>query len=86
MRTGFFELYFSPDVVDSVVQFTNAYAEEHIADKRAYQNSKCEWTPTTREEIYKLIAFLIFQGMHRLPSMHDYWRDHLCTTAIMHDI
>ena len=70
----FFQLYCSEEVVDDIVRFTNAYAEEHIAEKRTYQNSQGGWTPTTREEMYKFFALLIFQGMHRLPCIRDYWR------------
>ena len=49
-ESDFFKLFFSPDVVDSIVLYTNAYAVAHIAAKPTYANANGQWTPTTRDE------------------------------------
>ena len=76
-ENDFFKLYSTPQVVDSIVQFTNTYATTRIAEEygRSYtRRSDGQWEPTTLEEIYKFLALLIFLGVFKLPEMKDYWR------------
>ena len=72
-ESDFFKLFFSPDVVDSIVLYTNAYAVAHIAAKPTYANANGQWTPTTRDEMYSFLALLLFQAYLKLPDMGDYW-------------
>ena len=50
-----------------------AYAQANIAAKLSPANKHGEWTPTTREEIYSLLAVLLHQALNRLPEVKDYW-------------
>ena len=70
----FFELFFS-GVVDNIVEFTNVYAAAHLAERSSYAEANGEWEQTTREEMYKLFACLLFQGFNKLPATRDYWRE-----------
>ena len=72
-ESDFFKLFFTAEVVDSMVQFTNAYAVANIANKPAYANTNGEWTPTTRVEMYRFLALLLFQAYFKLPEMEEYW-------------
>ena len=60
--------------MDSLVDFTNTYAAAHIGEKKSYADENGQWIPTTREEMYKFIALLIFQAYYKLPAIRDYWR------------
>ena len=74
----FFKLFFPPHVVDAIVEYTNAYAQANIAAKPSHANKDGEWTPTTRGEIYRLLAVLLYQALNRLPEVKDYW----CTESL----
>ena len=70
----FFRLYFSDEIVDDIVQFTNAHAHANIPSRPLYsRHSDGHWQDTTREEIYKVIALLIHQSLSKLPEACDYW-------------
>ena len=60
--------------MDHIVLFTNAYAAAHIAAKLTYANNNGQWTPSTRPEMYKFLALIIFMGWHPLPEMKDFWK------------
>ena len=72
-EADFFRLFFSVDVVERIVEFTNAYAVARIAERSSYSVNN-EWTPTTVQEMYCFLALLLFQGFHKLPEIRDYWK------------
>ena len=73
-----FEAFFPPYVVDAINEYTKAYAQANIAAKPSHANKDDEWTPTTREEIYRLLSVLLDQALNRLPVVKDYW----CTESL----
>ena len=77
-REGDFSSFFPPHVVDAIVEYTSAYAQANIAAKLSHANKDGEWTPTTREEIYRLLAVLFYQALNRLQEVKDYW----CTESL----
>lgn len=70
----FFQLCFDDRVVEKIVDYTNAYARAHIHERPTYANKEGQWTPTTCDEIRRLMAFLIYQGFARMPSLKSYWK------------
>lgn len=65
-------LFFSPAVGEfPIVLFRNAYAPAKIAERPSRHGN--EWVDTTQDEsytaIYKLIAFINFQGIQKLPKI-----------------
>ena len=72
----FFNLYFTVDMIDFIVNHTNSYAWEHITDNshRSYALPDGSWQETNRDEIRKLIALLIYFGIVKVGSSVDkYW-------------
>ena len=60
-----FKLFFTTQVVESLVANTNKYAESHDKSFR--------WQPLTGRKFYAFLAIVIFMGMVRVPSVQDYW-------------
>jgi hypothetical protein len=63
-----FELFFTADLQQKIVDETNCYAKQVMGDVR-YSS----WTKITREELKTFIGFSILMGINRLPSVDDYW-------------
>jgi len=79
-EADFFSLFFTDDIVDSIVQFTNSFADAHIAGKQSYATAEGHWRRTTAGEIRNLIALLIYMGVVRYPHIEHYWS----TTPLLH--
>jgi len=60
----FFEMFFTAEVIDNLVQQTNLYAE---------QNGTRHWHETTSSEIKSFLGLLIAMGIHRLPNYRQFW-------------
>ena len=69
----FFKLYFTEELVDHLVRFTNAYADANFARAPSYANSEGNWELTTQDEMYRFLACLVLMGMCRFPIIDDYW-------------
>ena len=69
----FFMLFFTAEVIASIAAFTNKYAWMHVLENSSYACADGSWQETTPEEIVKVIAFIIFTGLVRLPRLDRYW-------------
>ena len=69
----FFELFFSDEVIQTIAEHTNDYADMHILGKLTYAQPDGSWHPTSSEEIRKFIAFLLYMGLVRVGSYELYW-------------
>ena len=58
----FFRLFFTQEMVDKIVLHTNTYGYIHITSKK-YTNLDGSWKETTSDEIFRLIALLIYFGL-----------------------
>ena len=63
-----FELFFSDDLLDNIVEESNRYAAQVMGDER-YR----EWRKITKEEVKAFFGFSILMGIDHLPSVDDYW-------------
>lgn len=63
-----FQLYFTDDVLDLIVQETNRYAQQVLTAK----GSDKTWS-TNAAEIRAYFGFAILMGINRLPEIRDYW-------------
>ena len=69
----FFSLFFSDDVLEKIVEFTNVYAWGKIDEKHSYAQQDGSWQETTKEEISKLIGVFIYFGLVPVPDCMNYW-------------
>ena len=81
----FFQLYFTPGLVDDIVQHTNAYAYIKIAKENSTKccctESDGSWWDTTHDEILRLIGLLLYFGFVDVKGDMDwYWS----TTTLSH--
>ena len=68
---SFFELYFDDALINLIVQQTNLYAQQVIAEKdgRLKKRSRMkEWKETDADEIKLYLAMLLLQGIVRKPK------------------
>lgn len=69
----FFQLFFSDEIIESIVRHTNTYAWLNIGKKPSYAAADGSWTETNSEEMKRFIALLIYQGIVRVPKYEQYW-------------
>ena len=69
----FLQLFFSDEVLVQLAIFTNNYAAIHILEKQYYALPDGSWDPVDREDIKKLIAFLIHAGLVSVLDIENYW-------------
>ena len=76
-----FELFFSEDLQEMIVNETNRYARQVMAEDK-YRS----WKQVTVEELKAFLGFSILMGVDHLPSVNDYWsRDPLLHYAPISD-
>lgn len=63
-----FELFFSQDLQEKIVEESNRYAQQVMGDDK-YSS----WKKITVEELKAFLGFSILMGINRLPSIDDYW-------------
>ncbi len=73
---GFFELFFSPIVVQILSDETNSYAEIHRHNLPHPLRKDCRWIPTTPAEIRVYLGIHLHFGLYQLAIRRDYWRIH----------
>lgn len=66
----FFKLLFSMNIVNKIVLETNKYAKQQF---EASGKDFALYKPVTTEEIMVFLGIVIAMGIHRLPSVRDYW-------------
>lgn len=64
-----FNLFFTPEIMSSIVEETNKYAEQMMTPTQ-----KQQWKPLTVEELRAYMGFCILMGIVKLPSLDDYWK------------
>ena len=70
----FFNLFFTVELINSIVNHTNSYAFQHIATHQSYSEKDGFWLETNADEIRRLIAILIYFGLIRVSDTVDnYW-------------
>ena len=67
-----FTLYYTPEIVDLIVEKTNSYLREPQDDSCARARAK-EWYPTSCGEIYIYFAIRIYMTLHIDNEIADYW-------------
>ena len=71
----FFQLFFSTEMINSICNHTNSYANECIFEgtHTSYTKKDGSWEDTTPDEIRRLIALLIYFGLVRVGNFNLYW-------------
>ena len=64
-----FRLFFPNNLVQLIVEESNAYAREVMGDEKY-----SAWSKITPEDIKALLGFSILMGIVHLPSLDDYWK------------
>ena len=65
-----FELYYSLEIIESIVEATNSY-DRKVPDKPRARGK--DWYPTTNREIYLYMAVRIYMTIHIENEISDYW-------------
>ena len=73
MEQDFFQLFFTPAMLNEIVENTNGYAAVHILSKPTYQSADGSWEHTSSGELKKLLAVMFYMGIVKLPAMKHYW-------------
>ena len=63
-----FRLFFSPELIEEVMEQTNRYAREVMGPERY-----AEWTEVTTQELEAFMGFNFLMGLNPKPSIPDYW-------------
>lgn len=68
----FFTLYYTGDLVNSIIQETNKHAKEKIENNQ--HSIKCDkWCDITKEEFLAFLAVILNMGTIHLPKLEEYW-------------
>jgi hypothetical protein len=81
-RTPFeiFSLFWSPELIDTIVTNTNSYA------RRTHTDQSHKWKDVNTPELYVFFGIIIYMGTHEEPHMHDYWRQEANVNGPQHAI
>ena len=66
-----FSLFFTDEIMDKLIEWTNTYAELHPPKNKPEQPRV--WQPTCKQELYAYLAVLIHIGITTKSSIEDYW-------------
>ena len=64
-----FFLFFTPTLLELLVEQTNKYAAECMGLEK-YE----KWDKVTVDELCAYMGFMLLMGIVHLPSLYDYWR------------
>ena len=64
-----FFLFFTPPLLELIVEQTNKYAAECMGQEK-YE----KWDKVTIEELCAYMGFMLLMGIVHLPSLYDYWK------------
>lgn len=70
-----FRLFFPDTILDTIVNNTNAYANEHLAADPAANPAAPEWRDLTRPVLLRYLAFLIYRGLYPSNRTADYFNE-----------
>lgn len=65
-----FSQFFSAQLINTIVQNTNIYANSKIAKNK---NTGRKWDSLTVSEFKIWLALVIYMGIFKLPAIQDYW-------------
>lgn len=68
----YFNLFFAPDLFDTIVRNTNVYAGFERLKKEECEGTR-EWTPLSAPELRVFIGTIIYMGVHIAPNIETYW-------------
>lgn len=72
----FFELFITREICEHISDETNRYAEQFLEKNTLHLKEKSRvhyWSETDSDEIMKLLAFLLLQGLHQKPDNKSYF-------------
>ena len=70
----FFELLLDENIVEFMVERTNAYAKKVIDETTMRRSSRFKaWKDTCDEEMRKFLGLLLHMGVINMPKIADYW-------------
>ena len=67
-----FEIYYTPEIIDKIVQHTNQYERTPKDPSKPYCRAH-NWYPTCPAEIYTYLAIHIYMTLHIDNEIADYW-------------
>lgn len=75
---AYFNLFFSPGIINILTRETNAYANRMIEQKTLSNNISPhsrlnEWRNVTQEETKRFLAIMINMGLTPHKNVKDYW-------------
>jgi Transposase IS4 len=65
-------MYYTPEIIDSIVEHTNDYIREPQDDSSVNARAN-QWYPTSRGEIYVYLAIRIYMTLYICNEISDYW-------------
>ena len=68
---GIFQLFFSDEILSTIRDNTNQYAEFYPAP--ADKLSSRDWFPTTVKELRAYLSVYIWMGLHHKTAIEDFW-------------
>lgn len=66
-------LFFTVELMEHIAEYTNTYGWSAVLHKPTYANKHGEWVNTTADELYKLIALILYFGLVDVSTTHRYW-------------
>ena len=78
-----FDLYYSPRIIDQLVQYINQFVREP-EDPGKLRSQARNWYPTCRAELYTYLAIRVYMTIHGENEIPDYWNK--SETAPVHSI
>ena len=67
-----FTLYYTPQIIDSIVHCTNSYKRTAQDPEKPYSRAN-QWYPTDTGEIYIFLAIRIYMTLFPIDEVADYW-------------
>ena len=80
-----FTMYYTPEIMDMIVEKTNEYVRQPANDSLPYARAN-QWYSTSRGELYIYFAIRIYMTLYTMNEISDYWDtsnltpDHLITS------
>jgi hypothetical protein len=69
-----FEFFFNSELVDTIVEETNGYAEPSLCGRKLSSRSTARaWKPVTEGEIYVVLGLFMLMGIIQKPTLRSYF-------------
>lgn len=63
-----FQLFFSTQVIDTLVRNTNAYGA------KKHQGQRGSWAPVTAADMHSFVCLVLYMGLVPLKTLREFWR------------